>query len=144
LTNRGHGGTLGVLAGKKLVGVRPEGLNGITLGGVAPMRIVPLRIANSVVHFWTSSVAQGIDYGRSIGADVVSMSMGGLPFAVWAAAEGVPEARILAACSAINLGRTLFERLVQGHRSKKYTQIVGLQTARWLSSILDNSPFFFP
>lgn len=51
LTNRGHGGTLGILAGKKLVGVRPEGLNGITLGGVAPMRIVPLRIANSVVHF---------------------------------------------------------------------------------------------
>jgi hypothetical protein len=85
------------------------------------------------------------------------MSMGGLPSAVWAAAEGVPETVIAAVLlldkrrrafwphvPRLNLERTLFERLVQGHRSKKYTRIVGLQTARWLSSILDNSSFFFP
>jgi len=104
VTNRGHGtGTLGILAGKRLVGVRPEGLNGITLGGAAPMRIVPVRIANSVVHFWTSSVAQGIDYARSVGADVVSMSMGGLPSAAWAdAVNAAYEEGIVVVCAAGN------------------------------------------
>ena len=42
-------------------------------------KVVPVRIANSVVHLWTSTVAQGFNYARQIGADVVSMSMGGLP-----------------------------------------------------------------
>ena len=104
LTNRGHGtGTLGILAGQELKGVRPEGLNGITLGGAAPMRIVPVRIANSVVHFATSTVAKGIDYARSIEADVVSMSMGGLPSAAWAdAVNAAYEAGIVVVCAAGN------------------------------------------
>jgi subtilisin family serine protease len=104
LTNRGHGtGTLGILAGRKLADVRPEGLNGITLGGAAPMRIVPVRIANSVVHFWTSTVAQGIDYARRIGADVVSMSMGGLPSAAWTdVVNAAYEEGIVVVCAAGN------------------------------------------
>lgn len=88
LTNRGHGtGTLGLLAGGDTAGLRsepavPAGFG--DLGGAPEARVVPVRIANSVVHFWTSTVAQGIDYARSLGADVVSMSMGGLPAASWA------------------------------------------------------------
>jgi len=84
LLNRGHGtGTIGILAGPRVTGVRGtqdgKSLDGETLGGAPMMNIVPVRIANSVVHFGTSAVAQGIDYAVSIGADVVSMSMGGLP-----------------------------------------------------------------
>jgi len=89
LTNRGHGtGTIGILAGPQVTGVRPTqsgaSLEGETLGGAPMMRIVPVRIANSVVHFGTGAVAQGIDYAIEIGADVVSMSMGGLPSQAWA------------------------------------------------------------
>src|SRR5262249_53002016 len=88
LTNRGHGtGTIGILAGPRVAGVRPTqagvSLDGETLGGAPAMQIVPVRIANSVVHFGTGAVAQGIDYAAEIGADVVSMSMGGLPSEAW-------------------------------------------------------------
>ena len=88
LTNRGHGtGTIGLLAGGATAGLRsepaiPAGFG--DLGGAPEAQVVPVRIANSVVHFWTSTVAQGIDYARGLGADVVSMSMGGLPAASWA------------------------------------------------------------
>jgi Subtilase family len=107
LTNRGHGtGTLGILAGRKLDGMEPVGeivADGFTLGGAAPMRIVPVRIANSVVHFWTSTVAQGIDYARQIEADVISMSMGGLPSDAWAdAVNAAYEAGIVVVCAGGN------------------------------------------
>ncbi|MBV1796112.1 S8 family serine peptidase [Siccirubricoccus sp. G192] len=103
LTNRGHGtGTIGILAGQALAGMRPEEATGV-LGGAAPMRIVPVRIADSVVHFWTSAVAEGINHARAIGADVVSMSMGGLPSAAWAdAVNAAYEAGIVVVCAAGN------------------------------------------
>jgi hypothetical protein len=108
LLNRGHGtGTLGILAGPKVTGVRStqsgKSLEGETLGGAPVMRIVPVRIANSVVHFGTSTVAQGIDYAVSIGADVISMSMGGLPSQAWAdAVNKAYEAGIVVVCAAGN------------------------------------------
>src|ERR1700736_5701880 len=108
LLNRGHGtGTMGILAGPKVTGVRPtqdgKSLDRETLGGAPMMSIVPVRIANSVVHFGTSTVAQGIDYAVSIGADVVSMSMGGLPSQAWAdAVNKAYEAGIVVVCAAGN------------------------------------------
>ena len=108
LLNRGHGtGTMGILAGPKVTGVRltqdGKSLDGETLGGAPMMSIVPVRIANSVVHFGTSTVAQGIDYAVSIGADVVSMSMGGLPSQAWAdAVNKAYEAGIVVVCAAGN------------------------------------------
>ena len=108
LLNRGHGtGTIGILAGPKVTGVRltqdGKSLDGETLGGAPMMSIVPVRIANSVVHFGTSTVAQGIDYAVSIGADVVSMSMGGLPSQAWAdAVNKAYEAGIVVVCAAGN------------------------------------------
>lgn len=103
LHNGGHGtGTIGILAGQALLAMRPGDAEGV-LGGAAPMQIVPVRIANSVVHFWTSAVAQGIDFARSIGADVVSMSMGGLPSAAWAdAVNAAYDAGLVVVCAAGN------------------------------------------
>ena len=107
LTNRGHGtGTLGILAGADvsgLVSAEPIPADFGQLGGSPAAHVVPVRIANSVVHFWTSSVAQGIDYAREIGADVISMSMGGLPSASWAdAVNQAYEAGVVIVCAAGN------------------------------------------
>ena len=78
LKNPGHGpGTIGILAGGKIN--RPE-WSGYTdpIGGAPFSTIVPIRIANGVVHFTTSSMAKGFNYAISIGAHVLTMSMGGL------------------------------------------------------------------
>ena len=78
-------------------------MNGEVLGGAPMMRIVPVRIADRVFHFATSTVAQGINYAVSIGADVVSMSMGGLPSQAWAdAVNKAYEAGIVVVCAAGN------------------------------------------
>jgi subtilisin family serine protease len=105
LTNRGHGtGTLGILAGRKLdPGIIPSAAARVMLGGAPLETIVPVRIADSVVHFWTSTVASGIAYAVQIGADVVSMSMGGLPGASWADAVNTAyEAGVVVVCAAGN------------------------------------------
>ena len=107
LTNRGHGtGTIGILAGGSTVGLRSALAIPATfgpLGGAPEAQVVPVRVANSVVHFWTSTVAQGIDYARQIGADVLSMSMGGLPAQSWAdAVNAAYEAGVVLVCAAGN------------------------------------------
>jgi hypothetical protein len=108
LLNRGHGtGTIGILAGPKVDGLldtaNGKSVNGEVLGGAPMMRIVPVRIADRVFHFATSTVAQGIEYAISIGADVVSMSMGGLPSQAWAdAVNKAYEAGIVVVCAAGN------------------------------------------
>lgn len=88
LHNIGHGtGTIGLLAGGKADALTVAGEFGDHLGeigGAPAARVVPVRIADSVVKLWTSTVAQGIDYARELGADVLSMSMGGLPSQAWA------------------------------------------------------------
>lgn len=105
LKNPGHGtGTLGILAGRRLpAGVIPASSKDALLGGAANEQVIPVRIADSVVHFWTSSVARGIAYAVQIKADVVSMSMGGLPAASWAdAVNAAYEAGIVVVCAAGN------------------------------------------
>ncbi|MBV8335440.1 MAG: S8 family serine peptidase [Alphaproteobacteria bacterium] len=108
LLNRGHGtGTIGILAAPQVNGLLDtasgKSLNGEVLGGAPMMRIVPVRIADRVFHFATSTVAQGIEYAVSISADVVSMSMGGLPSQAWAdAANKAYEAGIVVVCAAGN------------------------------------------
>ncbi len=107
LTNRGHGtGTIGILAGGDAGGMRiAEGLvpQGFVIGGAPGVRVVPVRIADSVVKFRTSTVAGGIAYAQQIGADVLSMSMGGLPSAAWAdAVNAAYEAGVVLVCAAGN------------------------------------------
>ena len=104
LRNRGHGtGTLSILAGRRLEGIVPPGNTSDYLGGAPKATIVPVRVADSVVHFWTSAVARAFDYARGIGADVISMSMGGLPSAAWAdAVNAAYEAGVVIVCAAGN------------------------------------------
>ena len=84
--NFSHGtGTLSILAGAP---ARPgEGF------GCAPFaQIIPIRVANRVVLFSNSAVAEAFDYVHSLcntpntRVQVVTMSMGGLPSQAWAEA----------------------------------------------------------
>ncbi|TKB13163.1 MAG: peptidase S8 [Mesorhizobium sp.] len=79
-SNRGHGtGTLSLLAGNKLDGTSPH-WPGFTdfVGGTPQAKILPVRIADWVVRLTTGTMVQGIEYARQQGAQVLSMSMGGL------------------------------------------------------------------
>ncbi|TIU27911.1 MAG: peptidase S8, partial [Mesorhizobium sp.] len=79
-SNRGHGtGTLSLLAGNKLDGTSPH-WSGFTdfVGGTPQAKILPVRIADWVVRLTTGTMVQGIEYARQQGAQVLSMSMGGL------------------------------------------------------------------
>jgi subtilisin family serine protease len=77
--NSGHGtGTSGILAGRRI-----PAFNNIYLGGAPHADIVPLRIADSVLIFFTSAFAKAIEYATRNGCDVVSISMGGLPSGAW-------------------------------------------------------------
>lgn len=80
LTNPGHGtGTLSLLAGNSLDGTSP-GWKGFKdfVGGVPLVDVIPVRVADWVVRFTTSTLVQGFDYARQQQAHVLSMSMGGL------------------------------------------------------------------
>jgi hypothetical protein len=96
--NPGHGtATLALLAGNKTSG------SGDYLGGAPHARVVPVRVANSVVQFYTSAVAQAFDYARELNVDVVSMSMGGVASAAWTdAVNAAYEAGIVMVCAGGN------------------------------------------
>jgi hypothetical protein len=83
--NLGHGtGTLSLLAG--------AGLEGEPIGGAAYLDVVPIRVANSVVLFKNSAIAQALDYVHGLfdnpatRVHVITMSMGGLASQAWAEA----------------------------------------------------------
>lgn len=79
LDQSGHGtGTLSILAGAAV-----PASGGQPLGGAPDAAVVPLRIANSVILFWTSVFARALDYATTHQCDVVSISMGGLPSRAW-------------------------------------------------------------
>jgi hypothetical protein len=85
LDNPGHGtATLALLAGCRVQW--SESRFDDFLGGAPQAEVVPVRIANSVIHFLTSSMARGIEYAIEAGCDVVSVSMGGVPARAWATA----------------------------------------------------------
>ena len=80
IRNRGHGtATLALLAGN-----RPDGTSPIwrdfpgPVGGAPFARVIPIRIADWVVRFSTSTMVQGFNHAIESGAHVLSMSMGGL------------------------------------------------------------------
>lgn len=78
LNNPGHGpATLAILAGGAPTVPEWAG-HARPIGGAPFVTIVPIRIADSVVHFTTGTMVQGFDYATSIGAHILSMSMGGL------------------------------------------------------------------
>jgi Subtilase family len=87
INNLGHGtGTLSILAGAGI-----DGVNGGKPFGCAPFaEIIPVRVADSVVLFWNSAIAQAFDYVHGLCTNpatfvhVITMSMGGLPSQSWA------------------------------------------------------------
>jgi subtilisin family serine protease len=82
--NPGHGtATLALLAGRR---VQPQGEPAFDdfLGGAPHAEVVPIRIADSVVHFFSSSMAEGIEYAVTSGCRAISISMGGVPSRRWA------------------------------------------------------------
>jgi subtilisin family serine protease len=90
--NPGHGtATLAVVAGARLTLTlnRPTGppltFTG-DIGGAPDADVVPVRISESVIHVYTSTMAQGLDYALQSGCDVVTLSHGGVPTRAWAAA----------------------------------------------------------
>lgn len=85
LNNPGHGtATLALLAGGR-VSLPDRGFDDF-LGGAPHAEVVPVRIADSVIHFGSRAMASGIRYATEVGAEVVSISMGGLPARAWAQA----------------------------------------------------------
>ena len=85
LKNPGHGtGTLSILAGGKLTGVKEaDWLKGDFLGGCPHADMVLVRIAESVVLFRSSAFIRGVDFALRQGCAVLSMSMGGVASAAW-------------------------------------------------------------
>ncbi len=82
----GHGtATLALLAGRRIKSRGAAEFDDF-LGGVPHAEVVPVRIANSVLHFFSSSMAEGIEHAVASGCRVVSISMGGLPTRRWAQA----------------------------------------------------------
>jgi hypothetical protein len=76
--NSGHGtGTIGILAGGHVSQLNDR------LGGAPDAEILPLRISNSVLLFFTSAFAQALRYAIDQRCDVVSISMGGAPSRAW-------------------------------------------------------------
>jgi len=88
LNNPGHGtATIAILAGGR---VKMQGFDG-DLGGAPDAEIVAVRIANSVLHFWSKEMAEGIDYAISLPrqpntdyCETISISMGGVASRAWA------------------------------------------------------------
>ena len=82
--NPGHGtATMALLAGRR---VQPQGEPEFDdfLGGAPHAEVVPIRIADSVIHFFSSAMAEGIEYAVTSGCRAISISMGGVPSRRWA------------------------------------------------------------
>ena len=85
LNNFSHGtGTISILAGA------PAG--NLSFGCAPYAEVIPIRVANRVVLFSNSTIAQAFDYVHSLcrtpakQVHVITMSMGGLPSQAWAEA----------------------------------------------------------
>lgn len=132
----GHGtGTIGILAGGMLSDLFfPDAETGDFLGGAYEARIIPVRVAASVVLFYTSGLARGLDYiaaprGKSdMRCDVVSISMGGVASAAWT--EMVNRAYDLGICifaaGGNNFGGLPTRRLVYPARYERVTAVCGV------------------
>jgi len=135
--NPGHGtATLALLAGRR---VRPQGVPTFDdfLGGAPHAEVVPIRIANSVVHFFSSSMAEGIEYAVTSGCRVISISMGGLPTRRWAhAVNAAYEAGVAIFAAAGNNVRDGFptREIVWPARFNRVVAVCG--------ATADKSPYF--
>ena len=96
LRNPGHGAATLALVSGNTVDLIYQGMQyGGDIGGAPDAEVVPVRIGPSVVHFFSSAMAQGMDYvlgpsgdpansNPANKCDVVTISHGGLPSESWA------------------------------------------------------------
>lgn len=77
--NQGHGhATLTLLAGNQIGNAPAAQAFPGHIGGAPFATVIPIRIADWVVRFSTGTMVQGFQHAVEVGADVLSMSMGGL------------------------------------------------------------------
>ena len=144
LNQPGHGtGTQGILAGNILQGLTQANQNtNEPLGGAPDAEIVPIRVANSVLHFFTSALAQGFDYAiaprsdASKRCDVVSLSMGGVPSKVWAEAvnRAYEAGVVIVAASGNNFSGGVVASIVYPARFNRVIAAAGI--------VADHSPYY--
>jgi hypothetical protein len=133
----GHGtATMALLAGNRVA--IPGSAFDDFIGGAPQAEVVPIRVADSVVHFRTSAVARGLEYAIEAGCDVVSISMGGVPTRAWAAAVNrCYEAGVAIFAAAGNrFGPAPPSSIVYPARFNRATAVCG--------ATADNSPYYRP
>src|SRR5215210_990916 len=79
-----HGTATLALLAARAVRSRGEPAFDDFLGGAPHAEVVPIRIADSVIHFASSAMAEGIEYAITSGCRAILISMGGLPSRRWA------------------------------------------------------------
>ena len=144
LNQPGHGtGTQGILAGNVLRGLTQVNQNvNEPLGGAPDAEIVPVRVADSVLHFFTSALAQGFDYAIaprgdvSKRCDVISLSMGGVPAKVWAEAvnRAYEAGVVIVAASGNNFSGGIIASIVYPARFDRVIAACGITA--------DKSPYY--
>src|SRR5215213_4949321 len=134
--NPGHGtATQALLAGRR---VHPQGEPAFDefLGGAPHAEVVPIRIANSVIHFSSSTMADGIEYAVTSGCRVISISMGGVPSRRWAPVNAAYEAGVaIFAAAGNNFGDGLPTRKTVW--PARFNRVVGV-----CGATADKSPYF--
>jgi Subtilase family len=135
--NPGHGtATLALLAGRR---VRPQGEPAFDdfLGGAPHAEVVPIRVADSVIQFSSSAMAEGIEYAITSGCRAISISMGGLPARRWAhAVNAAYEAGVANFAAAGNNIRDGFPTRKTVWPAR-FTRVVGV-----CGATTDKSPYF--
>jgi subtilisin family serine protease len=135
--NPGHGtATQALLASRR---VHPQGEPAFDefLGGAPHAEVVPIRIANSVIHFSSSTMAEGIEYAVTSGCRIISISMGGVPSRRWAhAVNAAYEAGVsIFAAAGNNIGDGLPTRKTVW--PARFNRVVGV-----CGATADKSPYF--
>jgi hypothetical protein len=133
----GHGtATLALLAGTR-VKIPGHPFDDF-LGGAPHADVVPVRIADSVIHFRTSSMADGITYAAGANCRVLSISMGGIPSRAWARAvnEAYEAGLTIFAAAGNHFGRTPPRETIWPARFGRVVAVCGAQA--------DGSPYHMP
>jgi hypothetical protein len=125
--NLGHGtGTISILAGKTTLDGKPM--------GVAPFaEVVPVRVANRVILFSNSAIAQAFDYVHGLNTnpatfvDIITMSMGGVASQVWAEAVNAlyEQGVFIVAAAGNNLGNLPTRNIVYPARFNRVLAACG-------------------
>ena len=119
----GHGtGTICLLSADA------PGYQGVAIGS----RVLPVRISPSVIHIKTSSMANGIVWAVHRGAEVITISMGGLPSQLWADAVNYAYENGVVICAAagnnfaLPLGIHTPSKVIFPARFNRVTAVAGI------------------